>query len=233
MNARAAAVEALERRIGHTFADRELLDRALTHASVGDRRPHAQHNERLEFFGDRVLNLVMAEELLRRMPEAREGELSAAFHKLVNLETCADIARQIGLPATLLMGGGTGKTGIRTSDRVLGDACEALIAALYMDGGLDAARAFVVREWETPLKRVNEPQTRNPKVVLQEWALGRGLPVPRYTVVSQSGPSHKPTFRMEIHVKGFEPMEGEGGSVREAEKLLAERMLSRIEGRTS
>lgn len=229
MSARAAAVEELERRIGHTFADRQLLERALTHASVGDRRPHIQHNERLEFFGDRVLNLVIAEELLSRMPEAREGELSAAFHKLVNLETCAEVAREVGLPTTLLMGGGTGKTGIRFSDRVLGDACEALVAALYFDAGLEGARAFIVRAWDEAFRRLGEPKQRNPKVVLQEWAFGRGLPAPRYTVLAQSGPSHKPTFRIELFVQGREPVTGEGGSIREAEKVVAEQMLSRIE----
>ncbi|RAK69111.1 ribonuclease III [Phenylobacterium kunshanense] len=229
MSGRSAAVEELERRIGHTFADRKLLERALTHASVGDRRPHIEHNERLEFFGDRVLNLIIAEELLARMPEAREGELSAAFHKLVNLETCAEVARQVGLPATLLMGGGTGKTGIRFSDRVLGDACEALIAALYFDGGLEAARAFVVQAWDAPFRRLGEPKQRHPKVVLQEWAFGRGLPAPRYTVLEQSGPSHKPTFRLELFVQGFEPVTGAGGSIRDAEKVVAEQMLSRIE----
>lgn len=230
MNGRTAAVEELERRIGHTFADRDLLERALTHASVGDKRPGLVHNERLEFFGDRVLNLIVAEELLRRMPQAREGELSSAFHKLVNLETCAEVARAVGLPAALRMGGGAGKTGIRTSDRVLGDACEALIAALYFDGGLDTARRFVDREWEAAFQRVNEPERRNPKVVLQEWAFGRGLPAPKYSVLEQSGPSHKPRFRMELFVQGLEPVEGEGGSVRETEKVLAEMLLARIGG---
>jgi ribonuclease-3 len=228
MNARAAAVDELERRIGHTFADRELLERALTHASVGDRRPDAEHNERLEFFGDRVLNLIVAEELLRRMPAAREGDLSSAFHKLVNLETCAEVAREIGLPAALRMGGGTGKTGARKSDRVLGDACEALIAAVYLDGGLEAARRFVTVEWGDRFQRVHEPERRNPKVVLQEWAFGRGLPAPQYRVLEQTGPSHKPTFRMELFVQGYEPVEGVGGSVRDAEKVLAERLLARL-----
>lgn len=229
MNARPALVEDLERRIGHPFADRALLERALTHASVGDRRPHLSHNERLEFFGDRVLNLIVAEALLERMPEAREGDLSAAFHKLVNLETCAEVARNVGLPQAMLLGGGTGKTGIRHSDRVLGDACEALIAAIYFDGGLEAARRFVLTFWDEAFQALNRPQARNPKVVLQEWAFGRHLPAPRYTVIEQSGPSHRPRFRIELFVQGFEPVTGEGGSIREAEKACAEQMLARIE----
>jgi ribonuclease-3 len=228
MSPRAAAISDLERRIGHVFADRALLDQALTHASVGDKRPDALNNERLEFFGDRVLNLIVAEELLKRMPAANEGELSRAFHNLVNLETCAEVARRIGLSDALKMGGGSGKTGARTSDRVLGDACEALIAALYMEGGFDAARSFVLAFWEEPFRTVGEPARRNPKVVLQEWAFGRGLPGPRYTVVEQTGPSHKPRFRLEVQVEGFEPTAGEGGSIREAERVVAELMLARI-----
>jgi ribonuclease-3 len=223
MSPRAAAISDLERRI-----DRALLDQALTHASVGDKRPDALNNERLEFFGDRVLNLIVAEELLKRMPAANEGELSRAFHNLVNLETCAEVARRIGLSDALKMGGGSGKTGARTSDRVLGDACEALIAALYMEGGFDAARSFVLAFWEEPFRTVGEPARRNPKVVLQEWAFGRGLPGPRYTVVEQTGPSHKPRFRLEVQVEGFEPTAGEGGSIREAERVVAELMLARI-----
>lgn len=228
MNTRVTAIEALEGRIGHTFADRELLERALTHASVGDRRPSVRHNERLEFFGDRVLNLVVAEELLTRMPEAREGELSGAFHKLVNLETCADVARRVGLPAALRLGGGSGKTGIRDSDRVLGDACEALIAAIYFDAGLEAARRFIVEFWEAPFRALNEPEKQNPKVTLQEWAFGRHLPAPAYRVLEQSGPSHKPQFTIEVFVQGFEPVRGQGGSIREAEKVVAEQLLAKI-----
>jgi ribonuclease-3 len=228
MSPREVAISDLERRIGHVFADRALLDQALTHASVGDKRPDALNNERLEFFGDRVLNLVVAEELLKRMPAAREGDLSRAFHTLVNLETCAEVARDIGLPDALRMGGGSGKTGARKSDRVLGDACEALIAALYMEGGLEAARRFVLAHWEAAFGAVGEPAKRNPKVVLQEWAFGRGLPGPRYTVLEQTGPSHKPRFRLQVEVEGFEPSEGEGGSIREAERVVAEQMLAKI-----
>ena len=229
MNTRVAAIEALEGRIGHTFADRELLERALTHASVGDRQPSVRHNERLEFFGDRVLNLLIAEQLLDRMPTAREGELSGAFHKLVNLETCADVARRVGLGSALRLGGGSGKTGIRDSDRGLGDACEALIAAIYFDAGLEAARRFVTTFWEGPFHALHQPEkTRNPKVALQEWAFGRHLPAPAYRVLEQSGPSHKPQFTIEVFVEGFEPVRGRGGSIREAEKVVAEQLLAKI-----
>ena len=229
MSPRAAAIEELERRIGHTFADRGLLERALTHASVGDRQPSVQHNERLEFFGDRVLNLVVAEELLARMPEAREGDLSAAFHKLVNLETCAEVARRIGLPLALRLGGGSGKTGIRHSDRVLGDGCEALIAAIYFDAGLEAARRFIVEFWKEPFEALHEPEKQNPKVALQEWTYAHKLPLPVYTVVERSGPSHKPLFTLELFVEGYPPVTGQGGSIRDAEKIVAEQLLARIQ----
>lgn len=228
MSPRPAAIEELERRIGHVFADRALLDQALTHASVGDKRPDALNNERLEFFGDRVLNLIVAEELLKRMPGANEGDLSRAFHNLVNLETCAEVARQVGMSEALKMGGGSGKTGARKSDRVLGDACEALIAALYIDAGMETARNFVLAFWRDAFSAAGEPAKRNPKVVLQEWAFGRGLPGPRYTVLDQSGPSHRPRFRLEVQVEGYAAAQGEGGSIREAERVVAELMLARI-----
>jgi ribonuclease III len=231
MTDRTTAVADLEHRIGHRFADRTLLEQALTHASVGDRQPDARHNERLEFFGDRVLNLLVAEDLLRRMPDAREGELSAAFHKLVNLETCAEVARRIGLGPALRMGGGSGKTGVRGSDRVLGDACEALIAAIYFDAGLEAARRFVADFWEAPFEALDRPDKVNPKVVLQEWAYAHKLAPPTYRVVEQSGPSHKPLFTLEAFLQGYEPVTSRGGSIREAEKIAAEQLLTRVQSK--
>ena len=142
MNARLPAVEALEQRIGHSFADRDLLERALTHASVGDGARKVRHNERLEFLGDRVLNLLAAERLLALDPEAKEGVLSPRLAALVNGKACARVARRIGLAQALRLSGSASKIGARESDGVLGDACEALMAALYIDGGLDTARAF-------------------------------------------------------------------------------------------
>ena len=142
MNARLAAVAELERRIGHSFADRDLLERALTHSSVGDGARAVRHNERLEFLGDRVLNLCAAERLMALDPDAREGEMSRLLASLVNYHACARAAKRCGLPDALRMSASATKVGARKSDAVLGDACEALIAALYIDGGLETAKAF-------------------------------------------------------------------------------------------
>jgi ribonuclease-3 len=229
MTDRAAAVEALERRIGHVFADRALLERALTHPSVGDRSPGARHYERLEFLGDRVLNLVIADELMERLPDAPEGELTKVFHNLVNAQACAAVSEQIGLAPALRMGGGAGKTGIRRNQRVLGDACEALIAALYHEGGLELARRFVLENWETALANLDRP-TRDAKTRLNEWALARGRRAPAYTVVSREGLAHAPRFQVEVFVEGVAPEAAEGGSKKEAEMRAAEQLLRRVAG---
>jgi ribonuclease-3 len=230
MTDRAAAVAALEARVGHAFKDRELLERALTHASVGDRRPSALHNELLEFLGDRVLNLIVAEELIRRRPEENEGELSRAFHQLVNLATCAAVARRIRLGDALRLGGGAGKQGIRKSERVLGDACEALIAALYLDAGVETARRFVLDNWADAFAAATSGPLQDPKTRLQHWVLARGLPLPAYRVVARVGSAHAPQFTVEAFVEGFSPEVGQGGSIKEAEKLVAERLLQRLDG---
>src|SRR3954465_2560568 len=147
MNTRAAAVEELERRIGHTFTDRDLLERALTHASVGDGARAIRHNERLEFLGDRVLNLCAAERLMALDPDAREGEMSRLLASLVNYHPCARAAQRAGRPEAIRLSASATKVGARRSDAVLGDACEALIAALYIDGGLESAKAFFQKCW--------------------------------------------------------------------------------------
>ena len=230
MNARTAAVEELQRRLGYRFADRELLERALTHASVGDRAPHARNNERLEFLGDRVLNLIVAEELMRRMPDAPEGELTQAFHKLINVEACAEVGETLALADALRLGGGAGKAGMRRNMRVVGDAVEALIAALYADAGFQAARDCVLRLWEGKFARLDEPETRDAKTLLNEWAGARGLPPPVYRVLSQRGPAHAPTFEVEVFVQGLEPEAASAGAKRDAEKLAAQRLLERTVG---
>ena len=228
MSARAAAVEELERRIGYVFQDRELLERALTHASVGDRSPATPDNERLEFLGDRVLNLIMAEELMRSHPEMSEGALTKAFHKLVNVDACAEAGERIGLGQALRFGGGAGKQGMRRNVRVIGDATEAVIAALYLDAGLETTRSCVLGLWADLIADLGAPEMRDPKTQLNEWAQGRGLAAPVYRVVGQEGAAHAPRFRIEVFVAGVEPEVAEGGSKKEAEKLVAERLLRRL-----
>lgn len=232
MNARVAAIEALESRIGHVFADRELLERALTHSSVGDGAREVRHNERLEFLGDRVLNLCAAEHLMAMDPDAREGEMHRRHVQLVNSHACARAARRAGLPPALRLSAGA--RGARNSDSVLGDACEALIAALYIDAGLETARAFFAQFWAEEFSAdASETRRMDSKTQLQEWAQGLGLPLPRYAVVGREGPPHQPVFTVEVSVDGFEAEFGEGGSRQAAEKAAAQAMLLKREGATS
>lgn len=230
MNTRAAAVDELERRIGYTFLDRDLLERALTHASVGDGAREVRHNERLEFLGDRVLNLIAAERLMALDPDAREGEMSRRLASLVNYHACARAAERCGLPQALRLSASATKVGARKSDAVMGDACEALIAALYIDGGLETARAFFQKFWAEEFAHVDAPRAKDPKTQLQEWAQSLALPLPHYEVVGRTGPAHAPIFTVEVAVKGFEPERGEGGSRQAAEKAAALAMLLKREG---
>lgn len=229
MNKRDAAVAELEGRIGHVFEDRDLLERALTHASVGNGGTKVRHNERLEFLGDRVLNLLAAEQLTIIRPLAREGELSRWMNQLVNFQTCARVARQAGLRDALRVDASATKVGARDNDRVLGDACEAVIAALYLDGGLVAARDFFLTFWRDEFEALDAPQTKDSKTLLQEWAMARGLPVPAYVVTRTEGPSHAPRFTIEVRLQGFDPETAQGGSKREAEKAAADLMLAKRE----
>ena len=225
MNVRVAAVAELERRIGHTFVDRDLLERALTHGSVTKGSPKIGDNERLEFLGDRVLNLAVAEQLMRLQPEAAEGALSKLMNQLVNYHACADAARRAGLRDAMRVDASATKVGARDNDRVLGDACEALIAGLYLDAGFPVARDFILAFWSEAFQNLDAP-TKDPKTMLQEWAMARGLPVPDYQVMKQEGSAHEPVFTIEVRLPGLEPMTAVGGSKREAERLAADAMLT-------
>lgn len=230
MNTRTAAIAELERRVGHDFQDRDLLERALTHSSVGDGARAVRHNERLEFLGDRVLNLCAAERLMVLDPDAREGEMSRLLASLVNYHACARAAHRAGLPEAMRFSASATKIGARKSDAVLGDACEALIAALYIDGGLECARAFFLKFWEEEFERLHEPRSKDPKTQLQEWAQGRGLPLPAYEVVGREGPDHAPSFTVQVAVEGFPPEQAQGRSRQDAEKAAAQVMLLKREG---
>ena len=230
MNARLDAVAALEQRIGHAFEDRELLERALTHSSVGDGARKVRHNERLEFLGDRVLNLLAAERLLSLDHDAKEGVLSPRLAALVNGKACARVARRIGLAPALRLSGSATKIGARESDGVLGDACEALLAALFIDGGLEAARTFFNTAWQEEFDTPATSRGHDPKTRLQEWAQGLGLPLPSYAVVKRIGPDHAPDFTVAVTVQGHDPEQGEGRSRQEAEKAAALAMLLKREG---
>lgn len=230
MNRRQVAVAELEARIGYTLQNRELLERALTHASVGEGAVKVRHYEQLEFLGDRVLNLLAAETLMHRHPEAREGELSRMVAALVNYNACARVARVVGLPEALRLSASATKVGARENDSVLGDACEALIAAIYLDGGLEAARGFFVRFWTEEVELQDAPRAKDPKTALQEWAQARSLPLPAYSVVAREGPDHAPAFTVQVSIQGFPPESAVGRSKQEAEKAAAQTMLQKREG---
>jgi len=233
VNARAAAVAELAARLGHDFADPALLERALTHASVGDgaKRPRSgplRDNERLEFLGDRVLGLLTAERLLARLPEAAEGELAPRLNRLVSREACARVARRIGLGPALRLAGGESKGGGRDKDSILAGACEALIAALYEDGGLPAAAAFFDRWWLEEFDALPAlGQALEVKLALQQWAQKAGRPLPVYKVVGREGPDHAPQFTVEVTVQGAAPAQGTGSSRQAAEKAAAQALWGR------
>jgi ribonuclease-3 len=226
---RQAAVVALETAVGHIFADRQLLERALTHPSVGEGGKIVAHYERLEFLGDRVLNLCAAEALLALYPAAPEGELSPRLAALVNGRTCARVARRLGLGEALRLSAGESKTGGRDKDTILGDACEALMAAIYVDAGFEAARGFFDRAWADEFAAAGEARVREPKTELQEWAQGRGLPLPAYEILTRTGPDHAPVFTVQVRIEGFEPERGQGRSRQDAEKAAALAMIVKRE----
>ena len=212
-------------RLGHQFRKPDLLVRAVTHASIGTTtRPD---NQRLEFLGDRVLGLVMAEALLSADEGAREGQLAPRFNALVRKETCADVAREIGLGDVLKLGRSEMLTGGRRKEALLGDAMEAVIAAVYQDAGFEAARALVLRLWGGRIAAV-EPDARDAKTSLQEWAQGRGMPPPTYDEAGRSGPDHAPVFTVRVTLANGAAEEASAGTKRQAEQLAARRLLERL-----
>ncbi len=209
--------------LDHEFKDLKLLETALTHG--GGRK---RNYERLEFLGDRVLGCVIAAWLYTRFDET-EGELARRFAALVDKGTCAEVARAAGVSAMIRMEAAARQAGVHRSDNVLGDICEALIGALYVDGGLPAAEAFIRAAWAVHLDR-RSTAPRDPKSALQEWAQAKRLPIPAYEVVGRSGPDHAPSFRVRVTVRGYAPEEAEGASKQEAEKQAAIALLARETG---
>ncbi len=217
----------LQERLGHSFRDPGLLEHALTHRSAADpRRRMLDSNERLEFLGDRVLGLIIAEWLAERFPQEREGDLGKRLATLCSQEVIAPIAERMGLAAALRVPPSEGRTGLRARATVLADALEAVLGALYLDGGLDAARGVVRREWADAMMVDAKPPV-SAKNRLQEWTLGRGLGLPDYALVSTSGPSHAPVFVVQVSAAG-RSAEGMGENKRAAEQAAAEAWLSGI-----
>ncbi|EMD84497.1 ribonuclease III [Pacificimonas flava] len=207
--------------LDHDFRDPTLLDQALTHSS--GKRSKAHSYERLEFLGDRVLNLAMAAHLFTHFGES-EGDMNRRISVLVNKESCAAVARELGVSRHVIMEEAARQAGVHKSVNLLGDVCEALIGALYLEGGFEEAQQFVMRAWESQLASGAEPP-RNPKNALQEWAQQRQLPIPQYQIVGRDGPPHAPRFTVEVHLPGRTPCAGEGSSKQEAEKAAATQML--------
>lgn len=218
-------LSALEERLGYRFKDKALLEQALTHKSFVTGRKHAS-NQRLEFLGDRILGLAVADMLYQTFPGNLEGELSQRHTALVRNETCVEVALLLDLGAHLYLGAGERNSGGERNHSILGDGCEAVMGAIFLDGGYEPAKSMIERYWR-PLMTASAQAPRDAKALLQEWALGRGLPVPNYREVERTGPDHKPLFRVSLELPGIIPVEGTGSSKREAEKAAASMMLAR------
>ncbi len=216
---------ALEERLGHHFRNRELLNLALSHASIG-----AVSNERLEFLGDRVLGLIVAERLYADYPGEAEGGLAVRLNALVRREACAKAGEAAGLAPYLIMASSESGSGGRRKGAILAGACEAVIAAVYLDGGLEAARSFVLNYWEELFASL-KPELRDAKTALQEWAQSSPRTEktqPIYAVKQRLGPDHAPVFTVEVRIPGQEIEQGEGSTKRDAEQDAARRMLLRL-----
>ncbi|TDK46760.1 ribonuclease III [Antarcticimicrobium luteum] len=221
-----AELRAFEARIGHRFARPELLVRALTHGSVSSTT--RADNQRLEFLGDRVLGLVMAEALLLDDKKATEGQLAPRFNALVRKEACAEVAREVDLGSVLKLGRSEMLSGGRRKQALLGDAMEAVIAAVYRDGGFEPAREMILRLWGRRIQSVEE-DARDPKTALQEWAQARRLAPPKYVELGRSGPDHAPVFTIAARLDNGEEAEATAGSKRQAEQAAAKALLNRLE----
>lgn len=220
-------IETLETKIGYRFSDRALIERALTHASaLTSSRAATDSYQRLEFLGDRVLGLAIADMITTQFPDADEGELARRLNHLVKRETCAEVALELNLDAAMIIGESEAQSGGRRKKALLGDVCESVLAALYIDGGWDKAHAFVERYWRERMVSWGGSH-RDAKTTLQEWAQGKGLDAPSYSVTDRSGPDHAPSFTVTACVNGVDDGMGSGSSKRVAEQVAAETILRR------
>ncbi len=216
------SIRSFEQRLGYQFSDLSLLIEALTHSSIASKAK--KDNQRLEFLGDRILGLVMAEALLETDQLASEGTLAPRFNALVRKEACADVARQINLGGVLKIGRSEMLSGGRRKDALLGDGMEAVIAAIYKDGGFEVAKKIIIELWGDRIKNV-KGDARDAKTMLQEWAQARGQNPPKYQVMSQSGPDHAPDFCVKVLLESGETADALAGSKRQAEQMAAKSLL--------
>lgn len=221
-----AELKAFENRIGYQFKDAALLTCAVTHSSMSSNT--RSDNQRMEFLGDRVLGLVMSEALYLSDADAAEGQMAPRFNALVRKETCADVARDIGLGEVLRLGRSEMISGGRRKQALLGDAMEAVIAAIYLDAGYERAREFILKFWDRRLENVDD-DARDPKTALQEWAQARGMSPPSYVETSRSGPDHAPIFTIAARLDSGAEAVATAGSKRQAEQAAAKALLSELE----
>ncbi len=218
-----ALAGAITARTGYAFKDLRLLETALTHSSAVKA---ASNNERLEFLGDRVLGLIVADMLLKQFPAAREGEIAPRFNALVDARTCSKIGLEMELDQYMRADSALRSGARKAGGNYLADAVEALVAAIYLDGGIDAARALIHRYWE-PLSRHVVEKPVNPKGELQEWIARSSDDRPVYVIERREGPDHQPVFTVSLQVTGFEPATGSGSYRRAAEEAAAAVFLLR------
>lgn len=221
-----SGIEMLAARLDYDFNDPQLLRTSLTHSSARVAHPEIEDNERLEFLGDRVLGLAIAELLAEQFPSADTGEMARRFNRLVRKETCAEIARALELGTYVIMSEGEAESGGRSKTTILGNTCEAVLGAVCIDGGYEPARSMIRRLW-APHLGATESSLTDAKSALQEWAQGRGLPLPRYREVARKGPDHAPHFTSHVEIEGLDPESGDGSSKRAAEQAAASAMLLR------
>ncbi len=217
--------QSLQAHIGYKFKSPDILQRALTHGSMGDGKAVAD-NERLEFLGDRVLGLIVAEFLFEEDQSQSEGQMARRLNALVRKEACAKAAMAANIGPALYLSKAEEKNGGREKLSILGDACEAVLAALYLDGGLDAAKNFFYRFWDEQLSDISSG-VKDPKSTLQEWALSHGHELPKYKMLGRTGPDHRPEFQVEVLLGKFNA-QGVAGSKQEAERLGAKALLVKI-----
>jgi ribonuclease III len=216
----------LEARLGYRFRGRDLFKKALTHASVRQAPGKRRDNERLEFLGDRVLGLAIAELLWEVYPAADEGELARLYNRLVRGRTCAAVARELNIGPFLVLSDAEADSGGRDKETILADACEAVLGAVFLEAGYATARDVVRAHWGSRLG-ASPAEAADAKSLLQEWVQGQGLELPAYIEVDRQGPDHAPRFTAEVRIKGRKPARGEGASKRAAEQAAATALLSR------
>jgi len=224
----------IQQRIGYTFKDAELLERALTHKSYANENRVPYHNERMEFLGDAVLSLVISEHLMKACPDSTEGDLSRLRAAVVSEPALAAVSRDIGLGDYLLLGKGEDQTGGRNKDSLLADCLEALIAAVYLDAGKDAAESLVIRLFEDVIKRTSTSGgSLDYKTEFQELCQEQLKQLPEYRIVSETGPDHQKQFEMEVWIKGQLSGRGTGKSKKEAEQRAAKEALAKLSEKTN